>query len=385
MLENDRPPSLERVQRRKLAKANWDQFQHLCSTRLQQSAISDADDPMPLVTSILKDIAEETIPKTSAVPKRFNKPWFSDICKGAIKESNRALVKFQRKPTEGNLNAYRIARAKARRDIRHSKKTSWRNYVSEMNSQTSVKSVWNRIYKIKGKDTSNTVNDRDVTSHRDIANALADKFSHNSSSAFSTNKCIVFTDSLSCLQALHHMKLEHPLIGMVIRKCVFFNAKKDIVFCWVPSHTGIKGNEKADSAAKSAFDLPRAKVGVPYNDFKHLISQYIFSTWHDDWNGAVMNNLHSVKPVLGDWQSSYRRCRKDEGVLCSVRIGHTHLTHLYILKKDPPALCEHCQCIRTVRYILVECNHFARERKDIFRRRDVVESFRFHPTLMVLF
>ena len=35
------------------------------------------------------------------------------------------------------------------------------------------------------------------------------------------SKCIVFTDSLSCLQALHHMKLEHPLIGMVIRKCVF--------------------------------------------------------------------------------------------------------------------------------------------------------------------
>ena len=36
-----------------------------------------------------------------------------------------------------------------------------------MNSQTSVKSVWNRIRKIKGKDTSNTVhhlsvNDRDV-------------------------------------------------------------------------------------------------------------------------------------------------------------------------------------------------------------------------------
>ena len=60
-----------------------------------------------------------------------------------------------------------------------------------MNSQTLVKSVWNRIGKIKGKDTSNTVNhlsvnDRDVTSHRDIANALADNYSHNFSSAFST-------------------------------------------------------------------------------------------------------------------------------------------------------------------------------------------------------
>ena len=34
------------------------------------------------------------------------------------------------------------------------------------------------------------------------------------------SKYIVFTDSLSCLQALQSMKLEHPLIGMVIRKCI---------------------------------------------------------------------------------------------------------------------------------------------------------------------
>ena len=66
-----------------------------------------------------------------------------------------------------------------------------------------------------------------------------------------------------------------------------------------------------------------------------FLIQYIFSTWQDDWNGAVMNKLHSVKPVLGDWQSSYRQCRKDEVVLCRARIGHTHLTRSYILRKDP--------------------------------------------------
>ena len=127
---------------------------------------------------------------------------------------------------------------------------------------------------------------------------------------------------------------------MAIRKCVFLNiANKDIILCWVPSHVGIRGNEKADSAAKSALDLPHAQVGVPYTDFKLLISQYIFSTWQDDWNGAVANRLHSVKPVLGDWQSSYRRCRKDEVVLCRARIGHTYMTHSYILKKDPPPQC----------------------------------------------
>ena len=36
-----------------------------------------------------------------------------------------------------------------------------------------------------------------------------------------SSKCIIFTDSLSGLQVLQHIKLEHPLIGMVIRKCLF--------------------------------------------------------------------------------------------------------------------------------------------------------------------
>ena len=64
-----------------------------------------------------------------------------------------------------------------------------------MNSQTSAKSVWNRIRKLRGKKSSNTVhhlsvNDRDVTSHHDIANALVDTFSHNAFSAFSTDAFI---------------------------------------------------------------------------------------------------------------------------------------------------------------------------------------------------
>ena len=49
--------------------------------------------------------------------------------------------------------------------------------------------------------------------------------------------------------------------------------------------------------------MPRVKDDVPNTDFKHHINRYILSTWQDDWNGAVANKLHSVKPVLGDWQS----------------------------------------------------------------------------------
>ena len=90
--------------------------------------------------------------------------------------------------------------------------------------------------------------------------------------------------------------------------------------------------------------------------------------------------LHSVKLVLGDWQSSYRRCRKDEVVLCRARIGHTQLSYSYILKKDPPP-----QCILTVRHILVVNLFFLKKRKNKFGKRNVMESFRFHPTLLLLY
>ena len=48
-------------------------------------------------------------------------------------------------------------------------------------------------------------------------------------------------------------------------------ANKDIIFCWVHSHIGIRVMKK-QNAIKSALDLPCVKVGVPYIDSKHHIS-----------------------------------------------------------------------------------------------------------------
>ena len=94
-----------------------------------------------------------------------------------------------------------------------------------------------------------------------------------------------------------------------MKVCFFLTvANKDIILGYIAMLASY-------SSTKSALVLPHIRVGVPYTDFKCVISQYSFSTWQDDWNGMVANKLHSVKPVLGDWQSSYRQCKKDEIVL----------------------------------------------------------------------
>ena len=152
-----------------------------------------ADDPIESFASILINIAEETVPKTATKSKKAKKHWFTEDCKTAIKQRKGALRQFNYRPTHDNLNNYRIFRAKARRTIKKSKKKSLRQYVSKLNSRTSIKKVWDMVRKIQGKGKSSSlghlyVNNKKVTSKKDISNTLADAFSKNSSSENYTEK-----------------------------------------------------------------------------------------------------------------------------------------------------------------------------------------------------
>ncbi|ESO92697.1 hypothetical protein LOTGIDRAFT_175659 [Lottia gigantea] len=149
ILRNDGPSPVDRPQRWKLSKANWPLFEALCISSFSQDDLDVAEDPMEIFTTILQDISGQAIRKTSTAPKRFNKPWFNEDCKTALKERNRALRLIERSPTADNMASFRIARAKARRTIRQAKRSSWQEYVSRINSRTSSKSVWDRIRRIK--------------------------------------------------------------------------------------------------------------------------------------------------------------------------------------------------------------------------------------------
>ena len=134
-----------------------------------------------------RQIAEKTIPKTSTKTKKKTKPWFNDDCKTSIQKRRQALRQFNTRPMHRNLENFRVFRAKARGTIRDSKRKSWKQYVSKLNSRTSIKKVWDMVRKIQGKGKSASVNhlkknNTHVTSKKDIANTLADNFSEKSSS-----------------------------------------------------------------------------------------------------------------------------------------------------------------------------------------------------------
>ena len=143
-----------------------------------------------------------------------------------------------------------------------------------MNSQTSVKSVWHRIRKIKGKESCNvirhlSVNDRDITSHGDIANVLADNLSCNSSSALSTD---AFT-------SVRH-KAEKQNLNFSSENVEVYNRPLSI--------------QELQDALRRANDTSAGPDEIHYQLLNHLLLQNIFNKiwisgyFPSDWKKAIL-------------------------------------------------------------------------------------------------
>ncbi|GFY31925.1 putative RNA-directed DNA polymerase from transposon X-element [Trichonephila clavipes] len=169
-------------------------------------------------------------------------------------------------------------------------------------------------------------------------------------------KYCIYTDSMSVLEALenYHDRC-HPVVCTILDITSRLYSKGfDIVFCWLPSHVGIIGNEQADSAAKSATThLPLA---VPLSDMKRVIMHHIFKIWQESWSQQLDNKLHSVKPVIGAWP--VMPMRRTDVKLTRLRIGHTRFTHRHLLFGERAPECPSCHVSYTVHHILIDCPVF---------------------------
>ena len=96
-------------------------------------------------------------------------------------------------------------------------------------------------------------------------------------------KFIIFSDSLSLIQAIESPNNKNPIVLSIIKIfCEVFEQKKDVRFCWIPGHVGILGNERADQLAKQALELEISILPIPYTDKTPTIKSSILNTWQQD-------------------------------------------------------------------------------------------------------
>ena len=78
---------------------------------------------------------------------------------------------------------------------------------------------------------------------------------------------------LSMLCAVHR----NPIIQQFLGKYNYLLALIEILFCRLPSHVNIRGNELADLEAQSALSLSITNLKNPHSDLKSNIHQYVMN------------------------------------------------------------------------------------------------------------
>ena len=65
---------------------------------------------------------------------------------------------------------------------------------------------------------------------------------------------VIFSDSMSVLQAIESQESKNPLVNKVLQTCQeILSDNRYITFCWIPSHKDIRGNEDASRVAKDVL------------------------------------------------------------------------------------------------------------------------------------
>ena len=176
---------------------------------------------------------------------------------------------------------------------------------------------------------------------------------------------IICTDSLSVVKSLGgtvpSSSLHVDIFNLHHR---LSNSGTQILFLWIPSHSGIPGNEKADKYAKEALSLNDiTNITIEYNSIKCDIRTAIIHKWQIDWtNTTSTTQLRRVKPHIETWDSANRKIRQEEKVLARMRLGHTVYTHSHIYSQQDRPICTRCQHPETVKHIIIDCTKYQRRR-----------------------
>ena len=188
----------------------------------------------------------------------------------------------------------------------------------------------------------------------------------------------IYSDSKGALQSIMQYDPKHPTVKEIqgqISRLYAYNTK--IIFCWVPSHCGIAGNEHADKQANLASKkiLPpatEAALPVVAKDLNsHIAEQgklWLQNKWDQDSfdENGIENKLHFIDQKIGERKFHIFDTRLDEIKYNRIRLGHTRLTNSYLSGTNEPPLCDFCNEQLTIRHIFSNCPLHAEARKRFF-------------------
>ena len=189
---------------------------------------------------------------------------------------------------------------------------------------------------------------------------------------------VIYSDSLSCLQAIQGEDTEHPLMCRIMNLLWKLSDKgTHVKFCWIPSHCGIEGNEAADKLAKESLGLNiDALLGIFHADLKPQVNAYVQQLMQVKWDVEVHGrDLYLLKANLAPPDRYKHLKRAEEVAMTRLRIGHCKATKGHIVSRGPPAVCHHCGSTLSREHILLECGTVQELRGEFYEADSLTSLF----------
>ena len=146
----------------------------------------------------------------------------------------------------------------------------------------------------------------------------------------------------------------------------------EIAFTWVPGHVGNRRNLVADTAAKDALDDDISGKPIPFSDLKSHVNRYVLELWQSEWKEFPENKLHKIISKLKGLHNLSSDKQKRRDLISRLRIGHSSITHSFLLKGEEPPVCFACDRKITVEDILPFCSDFIETREKHFTAQSLL-------------
>ena len=100
-------------------------------------------------------------------------------------------------------------------------------------------------------------------------------------------KILILVDSQAAILAIQNNIVKANTVLTCIKNLNILGEDNDVTIAWTTGHTGIQGNEKADTFANSGSALncsgPEPFISIPYASCRAAIKDWSVERWKTSW------------------------------------------------------------------------------------------------------
>ena len=187
---------------------------------------------------------------------------------------------------------------------------------------------------------------------------------------------LILSDCQAALKALDSNEIRSRLVWECFNALSELASRNSVHLGWIPGHSGIGGNERADGLAKKGAGMPflgpEPSCGISKSTAYHTINEWSREQHHQRWHSYPGQTLGKKLLTVTSAQFTQWLVRLGRGQVKQVIAlisGHGHFRkHLYTIGITNENLkCRLCnQSEETAKHIIMDCERLGARRRALF-------------------